>query len=337
MTSNLTRSPKNIGERVLDRIFLHRIFMHYPFQGILLLGGYYGWISLQNSRNLNFWGEIWKVNQLNWPLLTSFFLFYLMMGGTYILNQIIDRETDRINRKNFFISDGHISVSSAIIQMVILYLASLSIVLILCLKNWFPGGMLFFWFFLVSAIMGIGYSLPPIRLSARPGLDMLANAVGYGFLNFSIGYLSLNEWSWNIVIISIPLTLIGLAGFGATTIADIPGDLKEGKKTIGVIIGEKKTYVLSILLFILAAGISWKIHNYILLTASLIPIPFQIWGLKTGGTKAALVTMRISNAPLVLISFIIFPLYFLGFILVGILTKLYYHKRFNVNYPAFSS
>lgn len=337
MESDLTRSPEHIFEKILDRIFLLRIFMHYPFQGILLLGGYYGWVSLQNYENLNIWEKILKVNQFNLPLLTSFILFYLMMGGTYILNQIVDRETDKINRKNFFIADGHISVSSAIIQMFALYGITLGVVLILSWYNWFPGGMLYFSFFLVSLLMGIAYSLPPVRLSARPGLDMLANAVGYGFLNFTIGYLSLTGWSWNIVVISIPLSLIGLAGFGATTIADIPGDIREGKKTIGVRLGEKKTYYLSIFLFVLAAVISLLIDNYILLAASIIPIPFQIWGLLTRGTKAALVTMRISNAPLVLISFIIFPLYFLGFIAVAVLTKIYYKKRFNINYPALTT
>ncbi len=332
----LTRNPADIYERILDKIFLNRIFMHYPFAAILLLGGYYSISRSPGFHELSFIRKYLFINLPNGRLFVSFILFFIMMGGTYILNQIVDRESDRINRKNFFISDGHISINSAVIQLIFQYLITITAVFYLSLIGFFKGGILYFLVFLLSVIFGIMYSLPPIRLNAKPGLDMLANAIGYGLLNFSAGYLALGVFSNDIIKIAIPLTIIGLGGFGSTTIADIPGDKLDGKISIGVLIGERNTYILSIILFFIAAVTSLIINNPFTFIASVIPIPFQIWAMIKKGRRAALISMRVSNAPLVIISFLMFPIYFIGFIIIFLLTRIYYKKRFKLTYPSLS-
>lgn len=326
---------KSFYKKILDRIFVLRIFMHYPFAAILLLGFFYS-LKLNNFFSDKSLIESFLIlNKFNLQLFVSFFLFYFMMGGTYILNQIVDKESDRINRKNFFISDNHISVRSSIIQLCFIYILSLIISFYLSINGFMRGGIFYFYTILFSIIIGIMYSLPPFRLNAKPGLDMLANAIGYGLLNFSAGYLAVSGFSVEIIKISVILLFIGLAGFGSTTIADIPGDKADNKKTIGVLLGEKNTYIISILLFVLSGILSIYFKYYLLLVPSLIPIPFQIWGLIKKGKQAALITMRISNAPLVIISFILFPFYLFGFFVVFYITKIFYKKRFDISYPSF--
>ncbi|MBN1150187.1 UbiA family prenyltransferase [candidate division WOR-3 bacterium] len=267
-------------------------------------------------------------------IFVSYLVFYVLMGGTYVVNQIIDRQSDLINRKNYFISDGHMSIQSSVLEAIILYSLSLGFALYLSLKGYFVGGAAYFWAVLSSVILGLLYSVKPFRLNARPGLDMAANAFGYGFLNLSTGYLVVAPFGLDLVKIAAPIVLIGLAGFGSTTIADIEGDKKDGKISIGVFLGEKKTYWFSIILYIAAFVLSLLMKNIPCLFASAIAIPAHILGLTKSTKKSALVTMRISNAGLVLISFVIFPVLIAAFLLVFLMTKLYYKNRFGIDYPS---
>ncbi|MBN1619834.1 UbiA family prenyltransferase [candidate division WOR-3 bacterium] len=334
MPQELTRPPKNIFENILDRIFVTRIFMHYPFSGILMLGYFY---AVQESAQGGFREIFFRANTFNWKILLSYLLFYLLMGATYIVNQIADKKSDQVNRKNYFISDGHISVSCAYFEAILLYALVLSVSFYLSFKEVFAGGAAYFYVIISSVAFGLMYSVKPFRLNAKPGLDMAANAFGYGFLNLAAGYLVNARMSYSFIKISVPIVLIGLAGFGSTTIADIEGDRQDGKISIGVFLGEKNTYILSILLYAAALVLSVIMKNIPCIFASAIALPAHIIGMIKRSKKSALVTMRISNAGLVLFSFALFPVLVAAFIAVFIVTKIYYSKRFSIDYPSLTT
>ncbi len=334
MPQELTKPPKNILEKVLDRIFVLRIFMHFPFSGILMLGYFY---SVQNSTEGGLKDVLFRANTFNWKILLSYLLFYLLMGATYIINQIADKKSDQVNRKNYFVSDGHISVKFAYSEAVFLYALVLSVSFYLSFNEVFTGGMAYFYVIVSSVAFGLMYSVKPFRFNAKPGLDMAANAFGYGFLNLAAGYLVNSQMSYSLIKISVPIVLIGLAGFGSTTIADIEGDREDGKISIGVFLGEKNTYLVSILLYAAALVISIIMKNIPCIFASAVALPAHIIGMIKRSKKSALVTMRISNAGLVLFSFVIFPVLVAAFIVVFLVTKIYYRKRFGIDYPSLTT
>ncbi|MBN2362606.1 UbiA family prenyltransferase [candidate division WOR-3 bacterium] len=331
MPQELTRAPKSFFEKFLDRIFVMRIFMHFPFSGILMLGYHYG---VQREGDGGFWAVFIKANAFNWKILVSYLLFYLLMGGTYIINQIADKKSDLINRKNFFVSDGHISTWSAVFEASVIYFIVLCAAFYFSFAQIFAGGMAYFYVILSSVALGLMYSVKPFRLNARPGADMIANAFGYGFLNLAAGFLTVSLFDGFLIKSAVPIVLIGLAGFGSTTIADIEGDRKDGKNSIGVFLGETGTYIISIVLYCAALVISIIFRNIPCIFASAIAIPAHLFGLLKKTKKSALVTMRISNAGLVLISFVLFPVLTAAFLTVFTITKIFYLKRFGINYPS---
>ncbi|MCK4571813.1 hypothetical protein KAT89_02680, partial [candidate division WOR-3 bacterium] len=59
---------------------------------------------------------------LNFRSISIFILYTSLMGGVYILNQIVDRESDRKNEKLFLLSDEIIPISYAYLEMLLLFI-----------------------------------------------------------------------------------------------------------------------------------------------------------------------------------------------------------------------
>lgn len=264
-------------------------------------------------------------NRFSPEFIISIIAFSLMMGGVYILNQIIDRASDKENKKLFLISEGYIKLRSAVIEMVILWIISF----LLILK--FP--LTYKIIFIISFIMGILYSLPPIQLKARPFLDLIANAGGYGILNFSIGYLTQKVASPALWFHTIPYFLAVGAVFINTTIPDILGDKSAGEITTGVFLGEKRALLLSLIFIIGSIVSSYLIKDWICLTASVISFPFFINAYIHRSMKSVLYSIRIPAPILVIIISVFYPLFFAILLCIFLGLKFYYKKRFNFNYP----
>jgi len=222
----------------------------------------------------NFWaqggfsaGRIFNV-KFSVHFILSILAFSLMMGGIYILNQIIDRVSDKKNKKLFLISENYIGLKSAYIEMGILWLISILLII--------PFSPLYKILFFSSFLMGIFYSLPPVQLKAKPFLDLIANAGGYGILNFSIGWLTQNTASPGLWYHTVPYFLAVAAVFINTTILDIPGDKASGEITTGVFLGEKKALFLSVIFIIGSIVSSYFMKDWICFFVSLLSFPFSL-------------------------------------------------------------
>ncbi|MEO0206539.1 MAG: UbiA family prenyltransferase, partial [candidate division WOR-3 bacterium] len=147
-------------------------------------------------------------------------LYTMLMGGVYILNQITDINTDRLNKKLFILSESYMPLKNAYIEMLLLWSLSLFF-------SWFFG-IHFFILVLISLIIGILYSVPPFKLKGRPFLDTLSNGIGYGVINFAAGWLMQKSFEWQIFSRFLPYFLSISAVFINTTIVDIEGDRKSG-------------------------------------------------------------------------------------------------------------
>jgi len=297
--------------RLFDYFFFLRPTLFIPVWTIFLIGHYYS-------------GE-----KFCWYSLLSMIIFTLMMGGVYILNQILDRESDRINNKVFFLAEDIIPLKTAYIYMFSLLIMTLAI------APFF--GSPYFFVFLAALILGILYSLPPISLKARPFLDMFANGIGYGVFSFVLGWTTTGKPIGFMWIRSIPYFLTVSAVFVNTTIPDIPGDSATNKITTGVFMGKKNVMLLGLVLDLISLFIAVILKDWICTLGAAISLPFFILPLFRPGKKEILLSIRFSASILSLVMIFVYPVFGLLLLILYFSMKFYYKKRFNINYPAFTS
>ena len=142
----------------------------------------------------------------------------MLSGGCYIVNQIADRETDEVNGKLYLIERGYVRITILKLEATILILGAI-IWSILLFRNNIPYLVLI----AISIVLGLMYSVRPIRLKGKPIIDLIANAIGYGCVAFLIGWVSVLSISLVALQSSIPYVLCVAAAFVNTT---LPNPLK---------------------------------------------------------------------------------------------------------------
>jgi 4-hydroxybenzoate polyprenyltransferase len=302
-----------------DYLFILRPLILIPCWDFLLIGGF-----LARQRG-GFSQEI----------ILGLIIYTALMGGVYILNQIMDIETDRINKKLFLLSAGYVPVWAAYLEMVLLWAAAL----ILSLRF----GPVFFVFIALSLVMGIVYSLRPIKLKGRPILDTLANGVGYGVINFAVGWLLCRDFTWIMFLRFLPYFLGISAVFINTTIVDLEGDERSGELTTAVLLGPGLAYLVSSLLMTGAAIAAALLKDLVCLTPVLGSLPFFIYCAIHYKTKnrvdrrSTIISFRLPGMIFTLVTIVLYPPYlpFLIIILLGM--RIYYKKRFGLSYPTLAS
>jgi 4-hydroxybenzoate polyprenyltransferase len=257
------------------------------------------------------------------------------MGGIYILNQIMDRETDRINKKLFLLSEGYVSVTVAYAEMLCLWIVGLG--LSLTLRS--P----IFIFVVTSLILGILYSVPPFKLKGRPILDTLANGIGYGMINFGIGWLLFRDFEWSMFYRFMPYVLSICAVFINTTVIDMEGDARAHERTTALALGERAATVLSSVLMTAAVILSSVLRDVVCLVPAAVSLPlflYVVFHVVIKGTmnrRMTIASFRLPGLLFTLISGILYPAYFIVLIVVFIGMRLYYKYRFNMVYPTLTS
>ncbi len=317
---------------IFDYVAILRPILLIPVWTMTLMGYYRAIRSdLPNQISLPFFNGIGFVIVPHSEILTTLFLYSLLMGAVYILNQLTDSNADGINGKLYLIPYGYLKKSQMKSQMLILFLISI-VVSFLNLSITSSVLMLF------SAIMGIAYSIPPIRLKGKPIIDLFANAFGFGIIAFSVGWSAKSALSLNSLLDSIPYFLCVSSAFINTTIPDMEGDFRNGDRTTGIYLGIKKSCLVSTTILVLVILASLYRRDIVPLIASVVSLPFFVymtianWGEKTDIKSISLAT-KISVLTLSLLVSLLIPIYFILLLLTVILVRIYYHVRFGINYP----
>lgn len=166
--------------------------------------------------------------------------FSFLFASVYSLNNTYDYKSDKGNpSKRNPVAQGKISFKESLAESIILGVAGLTF---LGLVSWegIIGGV-------ILSVLSIVYHVPPFRTKARPYLDIITITLLYS-TPFFIGYSSIN--SIDIQGISFAL-LFGLL-CGSThpfqTAKDIEEDRRNGDLTVSVLIGVKKSMLLSLVL-----------------------------------------------------------------------------------------
>ncbi len=315
------RSPDGSPSRFLrslDYIFVLRPIVIIPVWTFFLLGAWHSGSGLYDRID---------------P--ASFFYgiaaFTLLIGAVYIVNQISDRVSDLENDKLYFLPRAIIRVRSASIEAALLIISSFAISI-----AFLPGK--FTIILLLSLLLGMAYSVEPVRLKKRAAFDVLANAVGIGVLNPLAGWvIASGDISGSIVLLPYPFAVASIHIL--TALADIEGDRKNSLNTTGVALGKARGAFLSILLMAVAAASGAVTGNRQAVLACLLSLPAFIVPLQPGknrfSDRGILIPAKVSTLIFAIVAGYLFRMYlpFLFIVIVG--TKVYYQRRFQVSYPSF--
>ena len=178
------------------------------------------------------------------PIYKVFIAALILVFANYtsnVINQIYDREIDKINKPYRPIPAGEISVDEAFSLAILLTIATLSLAYTLI-------GSLFG--ILLSIILAFAwmYSAPPLRLRSRLLLSNLALATPRGALGILTAYSAYANPFENH---SLLLLALGMAVyvFGGNTFKDIPdeeGDKKCGVRNFVTVYGRKTAIQISL-------------------------------------------------------------------------------------------
>ncbi len=311
-----TRIPPPGSAVPADYLFLTRPMILIPVWTFFLLGAHHGSHAAGTS-----------VDTMD--LLTGLLSFTMLLGSIYIVNQIVDRRTDLENEKLFIVSCSIVKLPAAWTEAVLLAALSLTIGFILLPP---PFGVIT----LISLVLGLAYSIEPVRLKRRAVADVMANAIGNGILNTLAGWISAGAplSGWHIL---IPYPLAVASVHLATTLADIEGDSGSGLRTSGVVLGHRAGLVVSVFMMAAAAIAALIVGNNPAFLASLLSTPLFIIPARSYAgrfsPRAILFPVKAATAVFSAAACFMFPLYLPFVAIVIVSTRIYYKRRFNMTYP----
>ena len=249
------------------------------------------------------------------------------MGASFLLNQLCDVESDLKNKKLFLLSENHITKKEAKIETAIL------IILSFLLAAWVNISVLITVIGFVF-ITGYIYNYKPFAYKDKPLGSLVANAL-MGWLAFAIGWLTVNQLGWGVVIESAPYLFFNTALYFFTTLPDIPGDKASNKATLAVLHGKDFVIYLALACFVLSLATAFLLNDNFALLFIGLSIPFFIL---TAAKKDVITTIKTTKYTLLFFAVAIcikIPFYFVLIISIFAFTKWYFKNRFNYDYPNF--
>ena len=295
----------------LDYLFFTRPVLMPPVWTIALLGA-----ASVSPRSITWYDWAVLIVQL-----------WCLFGAVYTLNQICDVESDRINRKLFFLPDSLIPMSRARTFTIALNIVAVSLA---CLF-----GYEYVIFTIVIVLLGIVYSVGRWPWKNNPILGYLTNVIAHGSIVYMMGAVFAGgtlSASW---LGSLPYAIAVGGVYLATTVADIPGDRASGKRTIGVWIGARATMIVAALSIAGALVLASALDELPMIVAAAVVLP--VYGWATGGnlSRRAPKAARWAVASLSLVTVLYFPTYAILLILGFIGARTFFLWRFGMTYPRF--
>jgi 1,4-dihydroxy-2-naphthoate octaprenyltransferase len=200
----------------------------------------------------------WKPALLGWLIFVA-----LLNGGTLAINSAFDNDEGDI---------GYLRQPPKPPRY-LLHVSVLMLVASLLLGFLLPP--VFAWCNALCVVMAVLYSVPPIRLKARAGWDMVINCVGFGMLTPLAGWgLTGTPLTPAFVRISIGFAFLFGALYPMTQIYQIEEDRARGDRTLVIKLGEARSLWLAMVLAIAAhlwftSGLLLDGHNPLPLLISL--------------------------------------------------------------------
>lgn len=307
-------------KKLLDYIFFTRPVLFPPVWTILILGTRAADLREGASpiHTTGFAG-------LDVSYILLMFLTTCLYAGVYTYNQIHDIEADKRNGKLFFLAEGMISTSSAVVITIVLDVIALAGAFFMSLQLGIA--------FVAVFVLGILYSHPRTNYKGRPSHGYWSNAFGHGMLPFLIGWAFIDHISLEAAFVSTPY----LFGVGAiylnTTLPDRKGDEEAGKITHGVRWGVKSTLKASTFLIVFSCILAQMCGDFTFLISGLISLPFFFRAARSQKIEHVVISTKVAILALSLFACVYLP-YYVALLLIGfIVSRAYYKTRFNLDYP----
>ncbi|AKU18605.1 hypothetical protein VV02_03555 [Luteipulveratus mongoliensis] len=173
----------------------------------------------------------------------------LVWASVFAVNDAYDVDTDRLNPRK-----AHSMAVRSRMTTESLVFRSLEAGLLAVVVAWLAAGVTFAFGTLVVVALGWAYSVPPLRLKARAGCDVLVNALVIGPVGILGGWQlerPMSQFPWAMGVLAF---VVAAALYLPTTLIDLPADRAAGVRTTAVRLGERTTYGLSLAIWTLAVS-----------------------------------------------------------------------------------
>jgi len=205
--------------------------------------------------------------QMTVPLPTA---SLLVTAGTYVMNDLVDADLDRVNGKKRPIPSGLVSKRQAWTFVALSFGAAV----LFTLATFSPISMV-----IVMLMLGIGvtYSLPPVVLMKRFIVKTASIAFFY-ILCALLGMtsaLNLDSAMDNPAFITSVLLTLALMVFISSTLndmGDVDGDRAAGRRTIPIVVGKQNTIKLTMVLAAGVLAITWGFYITALIAGHSRPV-----------------------------------------------------------------
>jgi len=255
-------------------------------------------------------------------------LFAAAMGGSFLLNQLADVESDLSNNKLFLISEGHIPRKNAVIEAILLVLFSI------VLASYFGREVLLVVLIFIL-LTGYFYNYPPFKWKDRPWMSLWANA-GMGFLAFALGWLaSMGNLRPQLFRDAMPYLFFNVALYFFTTLPDVQGDAKAGKKTLAVLLGVKPIIWISFFLYLASAFSAFLLNDKLAMIMIFPAFPFFVLTIVKPHVSSTILATKFSILFFAVAICLKVPYYFALMLTGYFATRWYFKKRFDFSYPNF--
>lgn len=318
--------------KIFDCFFLLRIPLLIPVWTVLILG----WITGSNTAVP---GGVLINEQITFSnerfLWISLISFSLIVAFIYVVNQIVDIESDRVNHKLFILPNGLLSLKTAWVSAFV------------CATLGILGGIIYLdmvmvFLFVSGLVLGIMYDLPPFNLKNHAWGGTIANFLGHGVVTFLVGWYAANfgreltiPFIQTGLIVSLSAGFANAAVFLTTTIPDAQGDRLIGKKTFCVIYGEKKTAIAATIAcaFSFAFAFTLEFNSWVMIIPA--AASFIVFSVFVFSTNQDQVFKTFRWPVFILSTFVVLfvPMYGVIIIITLLVSRIYYKKRFNFEYP----
>lgn len=251
-----------------------------------------------------------------------------MAAWAYIVNQIADVESDRRNNKLFFLPLGLISMKAAHIYAGLILAATIAGSSLISTQ----AGIIS----MAGITLGYFYSGTPFHGENDSVAGTLLNGIGYGSLIFVFGFTGAGGLIGDAILLSVPYLFAVMAVFMGTTLPDIDGDARSGKRTPAVVLGIRFTTVVMTLSLIVSLFLSLMVWDLPLLLACNLSLPFYLYAALKPKVRNAVFAARFSVLLLSLAACYAFFWYAFVLLFLFVTARIYYRRRFGIIYPALS-
>lgn len=217
-----------LGDELLAYV-LHLRPMEWPIMMAHFLLGTLLAVGFSVSLSKAFWG--------------LFIFVVLMNGGTLAINSAFDQDEGDV---------GYLKAPPKPPK----YLLHVSVLMLLIsLLLGFTLPPLFAWSNALCVLMSVLYSVPPIRLKARCGWDLVINCLGFGLLTPLAGWgLTGKPVTEPFLAILFGFFVLFGALYPLTQIYQVEEDRARGDRTLVIALGEGRSLALALVLAVLAHG-----------------------------------------------------------------------------------